>query len=140
MPNPPTNPFDLLFERLAEHASDFMDDLIDDVRERHVSQQREAIQRSRRQAQVPRPRQRPQTAPKPTKAPTPSPTAYDVLGVAPAAPQAVVDAAHRALSRVYHPDINKTKRAGEMMKMINAAYQCVKSEAVRKEYNRKVGL
>jgi len=52
-----------------------------------------------------------------------SPPAYQVLHLLPTAPKEVVVAAYRVLSKLYHPDINKSSNATKEMVKINAAFE-----------------
>ena len=47
---------------------------------------------------------------------------YTILGVQRGAPAEVIKAAYKALSKLYHPDLNKTPEAARRMQEINAAY------------------
>lgn len=67
---------------------------------------------------------------------------YETLGVDPSAPQEVIDAAWRALSKMFHPDLRAKAdaRSGrfaseERQKEINQAYDCLKNPQRRKEYD-----
>lgn len=51
-----------------------------------------------------------------------SPPAYQALHLLPTAPKEVVLAAYRALSKLYHPDVNKSANANEKMKKVNIAF------------------
>jgi DnaJ-class molecular chaperone len=59
------------------------------------------------------------------------PDYYNVLQVHHDAEKDVIDAAYKCLSKMYHPDLNRTPAAAERMKEINIAYQVVGSEALR---------
>jgi GGDEF domain-containing protein len=61
---------------------------------------------------------------------------YNILQVHHDAEKDVIDAAYRCLSKLYHPDLNRTPVAAERMKDINAAYQVIGNEASRDEYHR----
>lgn len=52
-----------------------------------------------------------------------SPPAYKILFLTSNAPREVVIAAYRALSKLYHPDVNKEVGANEKMKGINIAFE-----------------
>jgi hypothetical protein len=69
------------------------------------------------------PQQRPQPAP---QSPPHLPEHYRVLGVQPTAPMVVVEAAYKALTKVYHPDVG----GGDLIKMqrLNAAMDEVRKE------------
>lgn len=49
--------------------------------------------------------------------------AYQTLHLLPSAPKEVIIATYRALSRLYHPDVNKAPNATEKMKRINVAFE-----------------
>lgn len=60
---------------------------------------------------------------------------YKVLQVHNDAAQDVIDAAYRCLSKLYHPDINKSVLAEERMKAINIAYGIVGDSQKRRAYH-----
>jgi diguanylate cyclase (GGDEF)-like protein len=60
---------------------------------------------------------------------------YKTLQVHHDAGQDIIDAAYRCLSKMYHPDINKSPLASERMKDINVAYGVVGDSRKRKEYH-----
>lgn len=62
-------------------------------------------------------------------------TAYSVLQVTPTADQETIAAAYRSLSRRYHPDLMTKEGDTEKMKVVNAAWELVKDEKKRKEYD-----
>ena len=47
---------------------------------------------------------------------------YKVLGILPSAAEALIRAAYRALSQIYHPDKNQSPDAERRMREINEAY------------------
>lgn len=49
-------------------------------------------------------------------------SAYETLFLTPNAPKEVIVAAYRVLSKLYHPDVNKSSDANERMKRINVAF------------------
>lgn len=55
-------------------------------------------------------------------------TVYASLFLTPDAPMPVVEAAYRALAKLWHPDISDDARASEQMKQINMSYQRIKQE------------
>lgn len=59
---------------------------------------------------------------------------YEVLQVVDFAEIEVINASYRALSKKYHPDINKTEPADTMVK-INAAYEILSNPEHKKEYD-----
>ncbi len=56
---------------------------------------------------------------------------YKVLKVDPTADAEVISAAYRALSKKYHPDLNKTPEAQNQMQMVNKAYEMLRDPASR---------
>jgi GGDEF domain-containing protein len=60
---------------------------------------------------------------------------YKTLQVHHDAGQDIIDAAYRCLSKIYHPDINKSLLAAERMKDINIAYGIIGNGRKRKEYH-----
>lgn len=63
--------------------------------------------------------------------------AYDVLGVAPHAPQDDLKAAYRALVRRHHPDLGPARPADadRRVREINVAYGLVHTPEVRRRYD-----
>jgi serine/threonine protein kinase len=59
---------------------------------------------------------------------------YEILEVSPRARQEVIDAAHKALLQIYHPDKTGNDRVA---KAIGEAYQTLKNEKERKKYDRE---
>lgn len=88
---------------------------------------------------TPRPEKRTRTSQSTVPVPVKAPTYYSVLGIAPDCPQEVVQAAYRALSRIYHPDVPRTGNEAKMKK-INHAYEVLKDPEQRAEYNKLFGL
>jgi DnaJ-class molecular chaperone len=62
---------------------------------------------------------------------------YSILGVASDASHAEIKAAYRELAWRYHPDVNKSPGAVEMMARINVAYAVLGNPAKRKAYGSK---
>ncbi len=60
---------------------------------------------------------------------------YAILGVAPGAHYAVIQAAYRDLMRRFHPDVNASAEADARAKAINEAYACLRDEARRAGYD-----
>lgn len=60
---------------------------------------------------------------------------YKTLQVHHDAGQDIIDAAYRCLSKMYHPDVNKSPLAVERMKDINIAYGVIGDGRKRKEYH-----
>lgn len=65
------------------------------------------------------------------------PDLYEVLQVHPTAEPEVVDAAFRRLSRKYHPDLNSSPEATEVMQRLTAAYEILRDPARRAAYDRE---
>jgi len=61
---------------------------------------------------------------------------YDTLGISQSASADEIKKAYRRLARKYHPDINKEKGAEEKFKEINAAYEILKDEDKRRQYDQ----
>jgi curved DNA-binding protein len=61
---------------------------------------------------------------------------YDTLGVSENASADEIKKAYRRLARKYHPDINKDKDAETKFKEINAAYEILKDEEKRRQYDQ----
>mgnify|MGYP003635337150 FL=1 len=66
---------------------------------------------------------------------------YKILGVEPDADIKVIKTAYRKLARQYHPDMNPDKGAEEKFKEVAEAYQVLKNEKTRAEFDdlRKYG-
>ncbi len=60
---------------------------------------------------------------------------YKILQVHHDAGQDIIDAAYRCLSKMYHPDVNKSPMAVERMKDINVAYGVIGDNKKRREYH-----
>lgn len=64
---------------------------------------------------------------------------YDILQVREFAEPEVVQAAYRALSRKYHPDINTSPDSAARQKMINAAFAVLGDPRARAAHDREIG-
>ena len=60
---------------------------------------------------------------------------YRILGVARNADDKTLKSAYRRLARKYHPDVAKTKDAGERFKEINEAYEVLSDPKKRQRYD-----
>ncbi len=60
---------------------------------------------------------------------------YKILQVDYEAEAEVIDAAYRALSKKYHPDINRAADAEDRMAQINSAYNVLSDISKRRDYN-----
>lgn len=62
-------------------------------------------------------------------------THYEVLGVPRFVDRRELAAAYHRLARQYHPDVNPSPEAAEMMRAINVAHGVLKHEDQRREYD-----
>lgn len=62
---------------------------------------------------------------------------YRILQVHEDADQELISAAYKCLSKLYHPDVNRSSAAVERMTDINVAYSVIGDERRRKEYHRE---
>jgi len=60
---------------------------------------------------------------------------YSILGVLPSAEPAVITAAYKALSKLYHPDLYRGEDSHDRMADINKAYDTLSNEKKRAEYD-----
>ncbi|MCL2227937.1 MAG: DnaJ domain-containing protein [Oscillospiraceae bacterium] len=63
---------------------------------------------------------------------------YDVFGVSPTATTEVINATHKALAKMYHPDVNSSKDAHEKMAMLNEANEVLSDTTKRKKYDSEL--
>ena len=64
------------------------------------------------------------------------PTLYELLQVDRRATQEIIEAAYHRLARMYHPDVNKSPDAPEMMQRLNYAYSILNDPQKRAEYDK----
>lgn len=62
-------------------------------------------------------------------------TAYDVLGIEPTATQDEIKKAYKAMVKKYHPDHNTSKNASSQFRTIKKAYDILKDEEKKAEYD-----
>lgn len=60
---------------------------------------------------------------------------YQILQVDPNADSEIIEVAYKRLARKYHPDVNNSPNATSQMQEINEAYETLKNEFKRKQYN-----
>ena len=65
---------------------------------------------------------------------------YDVFGLPPTASIEDINAAHKALAKKYHPDINSSKDAHEKMTILNQANEVLSDSTRRKEYDKELNI
>jgi len=65
---------------------------------------------------------------------------YDVFGISPTASSDDINAAHKALAKMYHPDINDSDDSHERMALLNEANEILSDSAKREEYDKKLGI
>jgi len=63
---------------------------------------------------------------------------YDVFGVSPTASPEVINATHKALAKMYHPDINSSKDAHEKMALLNEANEVLSDTTKREKYDNEL--
>ena len=63
---------------------------------------------------------------------------YDVFGISPTASPEVINATHKALAKMYHPDISGSEDAHEKMAMLNEAYDVLSDTTKREKYDNEL--
>ena len=61
---------------------------------------------------------------------------YEILQISPKADKGDIVAAYRALSKKYHPDINKAPEATKQMQVINRAYEILSDPETKVKYDQ----
>lgn len=129
--HPPPSPLEQFFSGLKDTVLDFVEDAAYDLQEAMYRQQ--APPPPPPKNATPKANKRPRTR----QSTVAVHTHYSILGVTQDAPIEVIQAAFRALSRRYHPDVPKTGDA-ERMKRLNASYEVLSDAKLRKEYDRSL--
>lgn len=68
------------------------------------------------------------------------PTYYEILGLAPDCSQGDVKRAYHELAKAYHPDLNSSGRAQEIMRSLNEAYEVLSDPQKRAEYDDRLRM
>lgn len=68
------------------------------------------------------------------------PTYYELLGVDRNSSQEEIKKAYHELALTYHPDVNKTEKARDLMKLLNEAYEVLSDLEKRADYDSKLRL
>jgi len=63
---------------------------------------------------------------------------YDIIGVKPTASAEDISAAHKALAKQYHPDVNSSKDAHEKMIRLNEANEILSDSTKREKYDNEL--
>lgn len=63
---------------------------------------------------------------------------YEILQVDPSVDQEVIRTAYRALAQRFHPDLNSSPQAAELMKQVNEAYGVLSDPVKRAAYDRRL--
>ena len=63
---------------------------------------------------------------------------YEVFGISPTASSEDINTAHKALAKMYHPDINSSEDAHEKMAMLNDAHDVLSDTVRRKKYDSEL--
>lgn len=65
---------------------------------------------------------------------------YKILGISQAASKEDINAKHKELAKMYHPDINNSEDAHERMTMLNEANEVLSDRTKREEYDKALNL
>lgn len=68
------------------------------------------------------------------------PTYYELLGVDRDSSQEEIKKAYHELALTYHPDVNKTEKARDLMKLLNEAYEVLSDPEKRADYDSRLRL
>jgi curved DNA-binding protein CbpA len=63
---------------------------------------------------------------------------YDILGVSPSATSEDINATHKALAKMYHPDVNSSEDAHEKMAKLNEANDVLSDTVKREKYDNEL--
>jgi len=63
---------------------------------------------------------------------------YEVFGIPPTASSEDISTAHKALAKMYHPDINSSKDAHEKMTLLNEANDVLSDTGKRRKYDNEL--
>jgi len=63
---------------------------------------------------------------------------YEVFGIPPTATSEDINTAHKALAKMYHPDINNSEDAHEKMVILNEAHDVLSDAKKREMYNNEL--
>jgi len=63
---------------------------------------------------------------------------YDIIGVSPTASAEDISAAHKALAKMYHPDVNSSRDAHEKMTKLNEANDVLSDSSKREKYDNEL--
>ena len=64
---------------------------------------------------------------------------YQILNISQNATQEEIKKAFRTLAKQYHPDVNPSPDANEIMQQITEAYEVLSDIEKRKQYDKKIG-
>ena len=67
-------------------------------------------------------------------------TAYEILGLKEGASQAEIKGAYKALSKIYHPDVNQASNAATIFRLVKQAYEELSITQGEEEKNEESSL